>query len=194
MERLYLNDKEIITMAEKFRKRSCYKCQFLYSDDLITENLKYQSFTQEGDTEVLYKNMRLLGLTDEIWVNEALICHFVKAESKGEKLKRSPTHHIIPKSVFKKTSFQKILKERNLDIIVDDGRNGIILPNGQNRVFCFSKGTAHTGDHTDDYKAIIERRIEKCTSEQTFWEIVDEIKEDLYKGSLHIQNDHFYNA
>ena len=144
-----MSEEEIIKQeAQDFRMKSCYKCQFLRHEDVIKYNIIYQDLSQGGNTWTLYNNMRLLGLTDDIWVNECLKFHF-----RQRKFTRSQTHHVIPKTLIGDSSVKLNLKE-----LIDDGRNGIILPSTSNCEYNFALGTAH-GKHYSDYDDYVKKLI-----------------------------------
>ncbi len=168
---------DIFDLAKKFREEQkqnkYYKNQYLLNSDIDQASVEFQDLSREGNTPTLYKNMRLLGLSDEIWVKEALYCGF-----STKKLHRSPTHHIIPINFLSDSSIKIDLHK-----IIDDGRNGIILPNISNCEYNFTLGTAH-GNHSSEYEQFIKEQLSKCISTNDVWEMLDDIKPKLYEGSL----------
>lgn len=178
MERKYPNEEEILKMAKNFRKDSNHKCQYLYSSDVMTDNIDYQDLSQGGKAWTLYNNMLILGLSDVIWVYEYLICGFRRKKSKTAKYIRSQTHHIIPKNLIGDCRIHF-----DLQSIIDDGRNGIILPTTTNCEHNFANGTPH-GNHSKQYEAQIISKINQIKDKNDIWSILDDIKEELYNGTL----------
>lgn len=173
-----ISKEEIQKAAEAFRKnaRTCY--QFLRSDKIIRENIEFQDLDHnEGDTKTLYINMVLLGLDEAIAFEEKHKYHF-----KDNGLKRSQTHHVIPKSM--KDMVQKY------NIHVDDGRNGIILPHQDNCECNFAIGVVHGRKHCRTYNDEIKERISNCKTADEVWAVVDIIKQELYDHKLFLQAGH----
>jgi hypothetical protein len=189
MDKNNLSEDEILTMARDFRNSQNYnyKCQYLLSNDIITANTDYQDLSQGGNTWTLYNNMLILGVSDEIWIYEYLICGFRKRKTETSKYIRSQTHHVIPKSLIGDCSINIDLKS-----IIDDGRNGIILPTTTNCEYNFALGTAH-GNHSSDYDSKIRKIISGCKCVEELWPLLDSIKSDLFNGSCHLTKSHKCN-
>ena len=79
---------------------------------------------------------------------------------------------------------QNILKKYNIDI--NDPMNGILLPNNNSSLL---KGTIHHGGHTKSYHDEIARRLQRATNRDECFQILDGIKDDLYKGRLSLYNE-----
>lgn len=79
---------------------------------------------------------------------------------------------------------QNILKKYNIDI--NDPMNGIFLPNNNSSLL---KGTIHHGGHTKSYHDEIARRLQRATNRDECFQILDGIKDDLYKGRLSLYNE-----
>ena len=79
---------------------------------------------------------------------------------------------------------QNILKKYNIDI--NDPMNGILLPNNNSSLL---KGTIHHGGHTKSYHDEIARRLQRATNRDECFQILDAIKDDLYKGRLSLYNE-----
>ena len=187
MENNNLTNEEILRMAKDFRSNSNYKCQYLLSSDIKCDNIKFQDLSQGGNTWTLYNNMLILGVNDEIWINEYLICRFRKKKTLNNNFIRSQTHHVVPKSLIGVSSIQLDLKT-----IIDDGRNGIILPTTTNCAYNFALGTAH-GNHSTDYDNKIREEISGCTRIEELWPLLDTIKTELYEGKRPLHKLHQYN-
>ena len=79
---------------------------------------------------------------------------------------------------------QNILKKYGIDI--NDPMNGILLPNNNSSLL---KGTIHHGGHTKSYHDEIARRLQRATNRDECFQILDGIKDDLYKGRLSLYNE-----
>lgn len=93
-------------------------------------------------------------------------------------------HHLVgdsPESAIAKG----ILEKYGIDI--NDPINGILLPTNKKGTL---KGTLHGGRHTKRYCDEVNNRLRKARSKEECMEILDSIKEDLYKGKLELYNDH----
>ena len=95
-------------------------------------------------------------------------------------------HHLIGvDSRFQSSNIsQGILQKFGIDI--NDPMNGILLPNNSNSLL---KGTIHRGGHTGAYHDEVARRLQNATSKEQCLQILDGIKEDLYKGKLSLYNE-----
>ena len=180
------NSKETIQEAAKeFKKTSCYKCQFLLSNKINTKLIPYQDTyrtSRKEDAHRLYDNMVLLGLKEDIRYQAWLKFQF---EEIG--ITRSPTHHIIPTSLFDDTIHQ-LLESKGINIDINDTRNGIILPPKKNSTEHFTKGISHAlihhPKHYGQYKQQIMTVINSISTESELWEALDHIKEQLYNGTF----------
>ena len=79
---------------------------------------------------------------------------------------------------------QNILKKYGIDI--NDPMNGVLLPNNSSSLL---KGTIHHGGHTKSYHDEIARRLQRATNRDECLQILDRIKDDLYKGRLSLYNE-----
>lgn len=79
---------------------------------------------------------------------------------------------------------QNILKKYGIDI--NDPMNGVLLPNNSSSLL---KGTIHHGGHTKSYHDEIARRLQRATNRDECFQILDGIKDDLYKGRLSLYNE-----
>jgi hypothetical protein len=95
-------------------------------------------------------------------------------------------HHLIGvDSRFQSSNIsQGILQKFGIDI--NDPMNGILLPSNSNSLL---KGTIHKGGHTKAYHDEVARRLQNATSKEQCLQILDGIKEDLYKGKLSLYNE-----
>lgn len=179
-------DEEIKDAAASFKKASHYTCQYLHTDDVKKENIPYQESYWENNANTLYINMRLLGLSDEIWVNERLKCGFSNQQTIHCQTDRSPTHHIIP--VCLSSRVNKILEPKGFNININDGRNGIILPPTKDSKINFAQGVAHETIHNDNkvYNNYIITMIANVSTESELWEALNPIKKQLYDGTFQL--------
>lgn len=90
-------------------------------------------------------------------------------------------HHIIGNET---PLAAKKLKKCGIDI--NDPMNGIFLPRDTNSGL---KGTIHRGRHYDGYKSYIEKSFANCKTKEDCFEVLDKIKDDLYKGKIQLYND-----
>lgn len=98
---------------------------------------------------------------------------------------KNQAHHIIGNVT--PIAFAK-LKKFNIDI--NDPMNGIFLPaNGTSGL----KGTVHHGGHKQDYYDYIENLFINCNTKQDCYDVLDKIKNDLYKGKIELYNTHKAN-
>lgn len=97
-------------------------------------------------------------------------------------------HHIVGGGENSATA-RKVLDKYGINI--NDPRNGILLPTAPEKLL---KGTNHNGKHTDDYFDKVNRRLSEAKSKEQCLEILDDIKEELYKGKLALYNDHKANT
>lgn len=179
---LYTEDL-LLEKAKSFKIRSDYRCQFLCKGDLCIDNIDYQNdfyaTSKTGNATILYVNMVILGLSEIIAINERLIYKIGKKDTSFSKIHRSPTHHVIPMELRNASIIKK------LDICLNDGRNGIILPHGNNRTLNFATGAPHSGSHPE-YTKKVERRIANCQNEDELWAIVDGLKWELYEDKIEL--------
>lgn len=98
---------------------------------------------------------------------------------------RKQAHHIIGNATPKA---QEKLQKFGIDI--NDPMNGIFLPaDGQSGL----KGTVHVGKHNHDYFDYIENLFSNCKSKQDCYDVLDKIKDGLYKGDIKLYNTHKVN-
>ena len=97
-------------------------------------------------------------------------------------------HHIVGGGT-QSASAQAVLEKYGIDI--NDPRNGIFLPNSPENIL---KGTNHSGKHTNDYFNEVNRRMSGVKSKEECLEVLDDLKKELYDGSLHLYKDHQKNT
>jgi len=81
-----------------------------------------------------------------------------------------------------------VLEKFHIDI--NDPLNGILLPCKSDALL---KGTIHSGGHTKKYFQYVNERLNTTKSKSEALEILDDIKNELYKGKLDLYNSHIYN-
>jgi hypothetical protein len=77
-------------------------------------------------------------------------------------------------------------KLKKFGIDINDPENGIFLPSNTRSGL---RGTNHRGGHTDDYYNYIEQLFSNCRNKDECYEILDKIKNDLYKGKIKLYNE-----
>lgn len=97
-------------------------------------------------------------------------------------------HHIVGGGT-QSAPAQAVLEKYGIDI--NDPRNGIFLPNSPENIL---KGTNHSGKHTNDYFNEVNRRMSGVKSKEECLEVLDDLKKELYDGSLHLYKDHQKNT
>lgn len=140
------------------------KNQFISSKDYIKwiaqeSNVKQLKRGMPKDGKVLRDNMKM-----------AMGKHYKEGDNAA--------HHLVgdsPESAIAKG----ILEKYGIDI--NDPINGILLPTNRKGTL---KGTLHGGRHTKKYCDEVNNRLRKARSREECMEILDGIKEDLYKGKL----------
>lgn len=90
-------------------------------------------------------------------------------------------HHIIGN---KTPIAANKLKKFGIDI--NDPMNGVFLPSSNRSGL---KGTIHRGGHTEDYYQYIEQMFTNCKSQEDCYQVLDKIKDDLYKGKIKLYSD-----
>ena len=90
-------------------------------------------------------------------------------------------HHIIGN---KTPAAAAKLKKYGIDI--NDPMNGIFLPSSNQSGL---RGTIHRGGHTQDYYDYVEQMFANCHSQKDCYEVLDKIKDDLYKGKIQLYSD-----
>lgn len=148
--------------------------QFVKSDNYLKwlkENPDALLFGKEKSGTILRENMKKIMGKD-----------FDKFASKTG----FEAHHLIGvDSRFQSSNIsQGILQKFGIDI--NDPMNGILLPSNSNSLL---KGTIHKGGHTKAYHDEVARRLQNATSKEQCLQILDGIKEDLYKGKLSLYNE-----
>lgn len=95
-------------------------------------------------------------------------------------------HHIIGN---KTPLAANKLKKYGIDI--NDPMNGVFLPSSNRSGL---KGTIHRGGHTEDYYQYIEQMFANCKSKEDCYQVLDKIKDDLYKGKIKLYSDEKHQA
>ena len=90
-------------------------------------------------------------------------------------------HHIIGNSTPLASS-----KLKQFGIDINDPVNGIFLPSSDRSGL---RGVVHRGGHTQEYYDYIEQMFSQCKSKKDCYEVLDEIKSDLYKGKIKLYNE-----
>lgn len=147
--------------------------QYIKADDYAAwaakaenaEKLSSMKFGVEKDAKVLRRNMK-------IYMGEK----YQYAEAGG-----NAAHHIVGEHELAAPS-RAVLEKYGIDI--NDPRNGILLPMGPEKVL---KGTNHRGNHYDDYFNEVNRRMSGVKSKEECLEVLDDLKKELYDGSLHLR-------
>ena len=154
--------------------------QYIKADDYATwaakaenaEKLSSMKFGVKKDAKVLRRNMK-------IYMGEK----YQYAEAGG-----NAAHHIVGDHKLAAPS-RAVLEKYGIDI--NDPRNGIFLPNSPENIL---KGTNHSGKHTNDYFNEVNRRMSGVKSKEECLEVLDDLKKELYDGSLHLYKDHQKNT
>lgn len=90
-------------------------------------------------------------------------------------------HHIIGN---KTPMAAEKLHKYGIDI--NDPMNGVFLPSSSRSGL---RGTIHRGGHTQDYYDYIEQMFSSCRSKEDCYDVLDKIKNDLYKGKIKLYSD-----
>ena len=90
-------------------------------------------------------------------------------------------HHIIGN---KTPIAASKLKQFGIDI--NDPMNGIFLPSSDRSGL---RGVVHRGGHTQDYYDYVEQMFSQCKSKNDCYEVLDQIKSDLYKGKIQLYHE-----
>ena len=168
--------KDVLKAARVYRKQLNWKAQYVLSDDVPSETILTQTFGKAKDGTVLFNNMKKLGVSNEIPELEQKTFNITGV---------SPSHHIVGGKTIYADESRKIFAKYNIDI--NDGRNGIVLPNGEQN---FARGTIHSGSHSEEYEKMVYERIKNCSSEKELWSAIDDIKKGLFNGTIKLNNNH----
>lgn len=96
-------------------------------------------------------------------------------------------HHIIGEKTPKAAE-----KLKSFGIDINDPMNGIFLPSN---IRSGLRGTVHRGGHSQDYYDYIEQMFSTCQTKDDCYEVLDKIKNELYKGKIKLYSDqkHYVN-
>ena len=169
----------IYKQAANFRKKVTEDMQYVKSQNIPLDKVAKQQIGQKPDASTLYNNMVILGLPEDITIMEKKVYKLQSTD-----IHRTKTHHIISATSPSAAKSREKLKEFDIDI--NDGRNGILLPDNKGH---FAKGSKH-GKSSNEYDNAVYERIKDCTTKEDLLNRLDEIKNDLYNGVLPIINQH----
>lgn len=135
-----------------------------------------------GDGKVLGENAR------KFMSKKALRRYNAERRIMGSR--RAQWHHAIAgnKSNASAEECRKILKKFKIDI--NDPRNAILLPVDPKSIM---KGTLH-GKHLDSYDDYVLEKLKQAVTPEQCFEIMDDIKKELYKGQLQLLAKHRVNT
>jgi len=131
------------------------------------EKIANLTFGADKDAVILRNNMKIV-MGDS----------YKYAEQGG-----NAAHHIVGGGKASAPA-REILERYGIDI--NDPRNGIFLPMSPENIL---KGTNHPGKHQDEYFYEVFRRLKEAKSKDQCLEILDDLKEELYKGKMALQNE-----
>ena len=173
------NKSTILKEAANFRANGSWSLQFVKSNDIPTEQIFKQTIGKEAKASTLYNNMVKLGLPEDIAKTEYNVFKLQLTS-----FRRTQAHHIVSGNSAAAKESRAILDKFGIDI--NDGRNGILLPNNKAH---FAKGSKH-GTSTVEYDNAVYERIKNCSTKEELLNKLDEIKNDLYNGVLPIIKQH----
>lgn len=90
-------------------------------------------------------------------------------------------HHIVGEKTPKAAD-----KLKTFGIDINDPMNGIFLPSNTRSGL---RGTIHKGGHTQDYYDYVEQMFSTCKTKEDCYEVLDKIKDELYKGKIKLYSD-----
>ena len=154
-----------ISTENQYIKASEYE-KFLLNPN-NKEKIANLTFGADKDAVILRKNMRIV-MGDS----------YKYAEQGG-----NAAHHIVGGGKASAPA-REILERYGIDI--NDPRNGIFLPMSPENIL---KGTNHPGKHQDEYFFEVNRRLGEARSKDQCLEILDDLKEELYKGKMALQDE-----
>lgn len=170
---------KILKAAAEFRKNGTWNLQYVKSNAIPLEKISEQKLGKDPVASILYDNMLTLGLPEDIANEEYNVFKLQKTL-----FRRTQAHHIISGNSPAAEESRTLLKKFGIDI--NDGRNGILLPNNKAH---FAKGSKH-GTSTTEYDKAVYERIKNCSTKEDLLNKLDEIKSDLYNGVLPIIKQH----
>lgn len=151
----------LVSSKNQFVSKSTYLKWVAKNDDKIIR-------TGVKDAKVLRKNMLAVMGNDGKYAKN--------------KLKNgNHAHHIIGN---KTPLAAEKLNKYGIDI--NDPMNGVFLPSSSRSGL---RGTIHRGGHTQDYYDYIEQMFSSCRSKEDCYDVLDKIKNDLYKGKIKLYSD-----
>ncbi|MBQ4408475.1 MAG: AHH domain-containing protein [Bacteroidales bacterium] len=170
---------KILKAAAEFRQNGTWSLQYVKSNDIPLDKISKQKLGNKAVAGILYDNMVTLGLPEDIAKTEYNVFQLQKTL-----FRRTQAHHIISGNSPAADESRILLKKFGIDI--NDGRNGILLPNNKAH---FAKGSKH-GTSTTEYDKAVYERIKNCSTKEELLKTLDEIKNDLYNGVLPIIKQH----
>ncbi len=170
------DEKAILKAARVYRQQLNWRAQYVKADEVPIDKIQTQAFGKPKDATTLFKNMKKLGVSNEIPDQEQNIFKIIGV---------SPSHHIVGGRSEYANESRKIFETFKIDI--NDGRNGIVLPNN---ILNFARGTKHSGSHSEEYEKYVYEQIKNCKSEQEIWKEIDKIKGGLFNGTVQLNNNH----
>lgn len=151
----------LVSSKNQFVSKSTYLKWVAINDDRIVR-------TGVKDASVLRKNMLAVMGNDAKYAMNTL--------KNGNQ-----AHHIIGN---KTPMAAEKLHKYGIDI--NDPMNGVFLPSSSRSGL---RGTIHRGGHTQDYYDYIEQMFSSCRSKEDCYDVLDKIKNDLYKGKIKLYSD-----
>lgn len=151
----------LVSSKNQFVSKSTYLKWVAKNDDKIVR-------TGVKDASVLRKNMLAVMGNDGKYAMNTL--------KNGNQ-----AHHIIGN---KTPMAAEKLHKYGIDI--NDPMNGVFLPSSSRSGL---RGTIHRGGHTQDYYDYIEQMFSSCRSKEDCYDVLDKIKNDLYKGKIKLYSD-----
>ena len=151
----------LVSSKNQFVSKSTYLKWVAKNDDRIVR-------TGVKDASVLRKNMLAVMGNDGKYAMNTL--------KNGNQ-----AHHIIGN---KTPMAAEKLHKYGIDI--NDPMNGVFLPSSSRSGL---RGTIHRGGHTQDYYDYIEQMFSSCRSKEDCYDVLDKIKNDLYKGKIKLYSD-----
>lgn len=116
--------------------------------------------------------------------------HRYNAERRIMGARRAQWHHVIAgnKSNAAAEDCRQILKRFKIDI--NDPRNAMLLPVDPQSIM---RGTIH-GKHVNSYDEYVLNRLKQAVTQEQCFEIMDDIKKELYQGHLQLLIEHRVNT
>ena len=168
-----------------------------------TDKAKYQYVSNEQVQKLIKENPKIkpgynpdavgdgkvLGENARKYMSKKALRRY-NAERRIMGARRAQWHHAIAgnKSNASAEECRKILKKFKIDI--NDPRNAILLPVDPKSIM---KGTLH-GKHLNSYDDYVLGRLKQAITPEQCFEVMDDIKKELYKGQLQLLAKHRVNT